>query len=289
MPEMKPVATFFLIPLFLAGAELRLGIIGGDGAEAIAFTQILNDGSHPDHVSGARVVAAYRGGRVDKAGEELRAKWKVEITPDIGSLCRKVDGVLIAGEAHLDQLKAVAATGKPIFLVSPLAAKIEDARGIVKLAQDSGAPWFSASALRFGEISEIKASYVLSVGAWGPTSMDQRAVELLYAIMGAGCEEVSYASASHGEIVMGRWPGRTGTVSFGWPADGWGVDVARSKEAARTRYRIGQDYHSLLVEVVKFFETRQPPVSHNETLEILDFLDAAQRSKANGGAPVKLH
>jgi len=36
-------------------------------------------------------------------------------------------------------------------------------------------------------------------------------------------------------------------------------------------------------EIVKFFETRTPPVSSAETLEIFAFMEAAQRSKAAGG------
>ena len=291
MPGVKLLATLFLIPFCLARAELRLGIVGGDGAEAIAFTQILNDASHPDHIPGARVVAAYRGGRVDKTGEELRAKWKVEITPDVGSLCRRVNAVLIGSgnqAGRLDQIKTVIAAGKPMFFESPLAATLDEARTIVNLVKDSGLPWFSASGFRFGEISEIKASYLFSANAWGPTAMDQRAIEMLYALMGAGCEEVTYSAGSHGGILMGRWPGRVGTVTFGWPEDGWGVEVARSKEAGRIKYKIGQDYRSLLVEVVKFFETSLAPVSSQETLEIFAFLDAAARSKAAGGAPMKL-
>ena len=290
MPGVKLLAILFLIPFCFARAELRLGIVGGDGAEAIAFTQILNDASHPDHVPGARVVAAYRAGRVDKIGEELRTKLKVEITPDVGSLCRRVDAVVIgSGNAagRLEQIKVVIAAGKPMFFESPLAGSLDEARTIVKLVMDSGLPWFSASGFRFGEISEIQASYLFSANAWGPAGMDQRAIEMLYALMGAGCEEVAYAPASQGEILTGRWPGRAATVSSG-PEDGWGVEVARSKEAGRIKYRIRQDYRSLLVEIVKFFETSQPPVSSQETLEIFAFLDAAARSKAAGGAPTKL-
>ena len=43
-------------------ANLRLGIIGTDSTHAVEFTRILNDESAPDHVMGARIVAAYRGG-----------------------------------------------------------------------------------------------------------------------------------------------------------------------------------------------------------------------------------
>ena len=283
MPEVKAAATFFLIPFLLGAAELRLGIVGGDGEDAIAFTRILNDVSDPDHAPGARVVAAYRGSRNDKAGEQLKASWKVEITPDVGSLCRRVDGILILN-GRLEQIKAVMAVGKPVFLRSPIGETIEEARTIVKLAKDSGAPWFAASPLRFGEIAEIKASYLIGATAWGPGPIDQRTVEMLYALMGTGCEEVAYKT----DGAVGSWPGRVGSARVGRPEEGWGVEALRSKDARR-KYKIAPDYRSLLVEVVKFVETRQPPVSSEETLEILSFLDAAQRSKAAGGAPVKLH
>ena len=39
---------------------------------------------------------------------------------------------------------------------------------------------------------------------------------------------------------------------------------------------------------MKFFQTGKPPVSNEETLEIYAFMDAAQRSKAAGGKPMKL-
>ena len=126
MPGVKLFAIFVLTSLLAAGADLRLGIIGTDTSHVIAFTRILNDASLPDHVDGARVVAAFKGGskdvkesatRVDKFAEELKTKWKVEFTPDIASLCRKVDAVLLEsvdGRTHLEQAKIVIAAGKPM-------------------------------------------------------------------------------------------------------------------------------------------------------------------------------
>src|SRR5437016_13625109 len=117
MPKVKHIAVFLLTSLFASGAELRLGIVGTDTSHVTAFTRILNDNSLPDHVPGARVVAAFKGGskdvkesatRVDKFAEELKTKWKVEFSNDIPSLCRKVDAVLIEsvdGRPHLEQAK----------------------------------------------------------------------------------------------------------------------------------------------------------------------------------------
>ncbi|NWG11989.1 MAG: gfo/Idh/MocA family oxidoreductase, partial [Acidobacteria bacterium] len=105
---MRRLALAFIV-IVAAGAGLpaqksesviRAGIIGLDTSHAIEFTRILNDASAADHVSGAKVVAAFKGGspdleastsRIDKYTEQLRTKWNIEIVPDIPALCSKVD------------------------------------------------------------------------------------------------------------------------------------------------------------------------------------------------------
>jgi hypothetical protein len=37
-----------------------------------------------------------------------------------------------------------------------------------------------------------------------------------------------------------------------------------------------------------FFQTGKPPVPPEETLEIMAFMDAAERSRAGGGVPTEL-
>jgi hypothetical protein len=64
--------------------------------------------------------------------------------------------------------------------------------------------------------------------------------------------------------------------------------VFRPKAVVQSRPKAGHTYQQLLVEMVKFFETKQPPVSNEETLEIFAFMDAAQRSREENGKPVKL-
>ena len=125
------LCAVFLAPL-AAAANLRLGIIGTDTSHVIAFTKLLNEESSAQHVPGARVVAAFKGGskdladsyqRVDKFAEELRTKWNVELVPDIPSLCRKVDGVMIEsvdGRQHLEQVKQALASGKSLWIDKPI-------------------------------------------------------------------------------------------------------------------------------------------------------------------------
>jgi len=314
MPKMKSIVVLLLLGAVSASAEIRLGIIGTDTSHVTAFTKILNDAGSPDYLPGARVVAAYKGGspdvessftRVDKFAEELRTKWKIELMGDIPALCRKVDGVLLEsvdGRAHLEQAKAVIAAHKPLFIDKPLAATLEDAREIARLGKEANVPWFSASSLRFAEIAlALKFPDITGALVWGPGPLEPHhhldlswyaihEVELLYTLMGRGCDEVTRVSTPDADVIVGKWKdGRLGTVRALRPYGKFGAVVFRSDEKVNQSDPKSTDsYRPLLVEIVKFFETKQPPFPNEDTIEMFAFMDAAQRSKEAGGAPMKL-
>jgi len=74
------------------------------------------------------------------------------------------------------------------------------------------------------------------------------------------------------------------------PYSDYGAIVNRGREVVVSHPKAGEatDYHPLVVEIVKFFLTGKPPVANAETLEMFAFMDAAQRSKEQGGKPVAL-
>ena len=294
-------------------ADIRLGIIGTDTSHAIVFTQMFNDATRADHVPGARVVAAFKGGsadidsswsRVDKYAEELKTKWNVEFVPDIPSLCRKVDAVLLEsndGRKHLPQAKLVFAAGKPVFIDKPLASTLEDAREIVRIAREAGVPFFSSSSARFDGIAmAMKFPDAMGAVVWGPGPLESHhyldlswyaihPIELLYTLMGPGCEEVSRVASADSDEIVGRWKnGRIGTVRANRPHGAQGAVVFRGDKAIQSDASMKEGYGPLLVQIVKFFQTGTPPVAADETLEIFAFMDAAQRSKESGGRPVRL-
>jgi len=313
MPEVKLTVILFLCVIPAAAATLRLGIIGTDTSHVTAFTEILNDESSPDHVPGGQVVAAYKGGspdiessatRVDQFADELRNKWKLRFYTSIPEMCQHVDAILLEsvdGRVHLAQARAVIAAHKPLFIDKPLASTLEDAREIDRLARAAGLPWFSASSLRFGEIAEtMKFADATGVETWGPGPLEPHhqldlawyaihPIELLYSLMGPGCEEVSRTYSPDADVLVGRWKdGRIGAVRALRPYSDYGAVVFRPKQIVESPSRPADSYRPLLVEVMKFFETGQPPVPNQETLEIFAFMDAAQRSKDEGGRPMRL-
>ncbi len=316
MPYVKLSLTLWFCVLAASAAEIRLGIIGTDTSHVPAFTKLLNDPTAPGHVAGARVVAAVKGGspdvkesasRVEQYAEEIRARYGVEIVPDTAALLGKVDAVLIEsvdGRPHLAEARPVIAARKPFFVDKPLAASLEDAREIARLARDAGVPWFSASSLRFGAIGVegAKLKGITGASTWGPGPFEEHQpldlswyaihpIELLYTLMGPGCETVTRTAAADADVIVGKWKdGRLGTVRAIRPYSDYGAVVTRGREVTVLHPKSGEaaDYRPLVAEIVTFFETGKPPVSNDVTLEIFAFMDAAQRSKEQGGAPVRL-
>ena len=310
----KLYLIFSSVATIASAAELRLGIVGTDASHATAFAKFFNAADAPATFQGARIVAAYKGGspdvessrtRVDKFAEELRTTYKVEIVPDIPTLTSKVDAVLLLsvdGRIHLPQAKQVFAAKKPVFIDKPLAATLEDARAIAKLAREAGVPWFSTSSLRFGSLAEsMKGPGVRGAVVWGPGPTEEHhpldmswygihAVELLYTILGPGCESVSMHSEQDADVAVGRWKdGRLGTVRLFRPYGPFGAVVFRDKDVVQSDPKIkAVDYEPMLGKIVQFFRTGERPVPEAETLELFAFMDAAQRSKKQGGSPVRL-
>jgi Oxidoreductase family, NAD-binding Rossmann fold len=304
---------FFCITLPLApAADLRLGLIGTDTSHATAFTSALNDASSPNHVPGARVVAAFKGGspdleesrkRLDVYAAELRDKWGVRFVPSISDLCPLVDGLLLEsvdGRPHLAQFREAVRCGKPVFIDKPLASTLADAFAIARLARESNIPWFSASALRFSPIAELRNPQAVSAIVWAPAPLEPHhqldlswygihAVEMLYTLLGPGCLEVERMSSPDDDVITGRWKdGRLGTVHTQRPYGKYGGVVFLRDRTLQARPDIPIDYIPLVRQIVAFMQTKVPPVSNGETLEIFEFMDASQRSVASGGSVVKL-
>ncbi len=296
---------------------IRVGIIGLDTSHAIEFTRILNDDSSADHVPGAKVVAAFKGGspdveasasRVDRYTEQLRAKWGLEIVPDIPTLCSKVDAILLLsvdGRRHLEQVRPVFAARKRVFIDKPLAASLTDARAIARLGAEAKVPWFSCSSLRYHSSTQAlkqdaRLGSILGCDAYSPSPTEPHhpdlfwygihGVEILYTLMGPGCESVIRVHSPGADLVVGRWKdGRIGTFrgiregKTGYGATAFGKDGVRISDPVT-----GSPYGGLLVQIVKFFETGVPPLSAEETLEIFAFMQAAELSKQRGGGAVSM-
>jgi len=109
-------------------------------------------------------------------------------------------------------------------------------------------------------------------------------------VLGPGCQEVARTHTDASDVIIGRWKGgRIGEVRALRPDSDYGALIFRTGGKTAISPNMDDSYRPLVVQLVKFFETKQPPVPNEETLEVIEFMAAAQRSMTQGGATVKLH
>jgi len=270
-----------------------------------AFTKVLNEPNDQWHVPGARVTHGYASfspdlqasySRVDGFKRDVIDKYGVTLVDSVEALVAEVDAVLLEsvdGRRHLAEARPVIAAGKPLFIDKPLAANYADAAEIMRLAAEANNPIFSSSSLRYdANILAIKTDAelgaVLACDAFSPAHLDPtnpglfwygvHGVEILFTFMGVGCRKLTCHSSDGYDLVLAEWAdGRAGTLrGIRAGAGNYGATVYGEKKLRQTTYSTAMPiYHQLLKEIVPFFQTGRPPVSAEETLEIMAFMQAA--------------
>jgi hypothetical protein len=295
---------------------LRLGILDFDSSHSVEFTQRLNHvGVDRDQfVDGARVVLGWPGTsvmspeRVPEFTREVEA-CGVELVDAPERMLGRIDAVLvlsICGQAHLRRVRPFLEARVPVFVDKPFACSRADAEEIVRLARTHETMLWSSSGLRFSaevlDFQHKQAAYGPLHGAvcYGPAKRAEgnpglfhygiHAVEMLFALMGPGCETVATTYVEGAEVATGRWrDGRIATVRgnrAGSTAYGFVAFCERGviPQPVSSRYA----YRNLCCAIVESFQTGRPAVPHADTLEIVQFILASQESERRAGTPVSL-
>jgi len=328
---LRLIFAFVLTASTLTAAEpVKVGIIGLDNYQAVAFTELFHNPKVEGDLAGIKVIAAFPAGSpdIEESVREL-PKWKeqiqklgVEIVNSPEAVLKRVDAVLVMsvdGRAHLEQLKPILKAGKPVYIGRPLAASLADAVEIYRFAAEHKTPIFSCSQHRFspgfiGMRKHPEVGDVLGADVYGGCPREPHhpdlfwhgihGVETLYTIMGPGCVSVSRTATDTADVVVGVWKDeRVGTyrgIRKGAPKYsatvfgskgvstagiyGHGVPV-KGVVPTNDKY---MGYEATAIEIAKFFKTRTPPVTAEETIELFAFMEAAEESKRQKGAVVKL-
>lgn len=283
----------------------KIGVIGLDTSHSEMFTRDINEGTLKDR--GYRVVAAYPHGSKDIASA-LKMKPRivqamkdmgVKIVDSIPALLKEVDYILLEsndGRVHLEQAKQVIDAGKPLFIDKPMGQDLKNVEAIFKIASEKNVPLFSSSSLRYdanvlkvksGEVGKVLGADIYTYAEIEPNHIDLawymiHGVEMLYTVMGTGCEKVIRTFSEVQELVTGYWrDGRIGTVR--------GIRTGANNIAGTVFGETGiapvgpfAGYGPLVKEILDFFDTGIIPVKPEETMEIFKFMEAAQRSRFSG-------
>lgn len=308
------LSTSLPLNAMIQASPVKVGIVGLDTSHAPAFAKIFNSENPPPEFRGLKVVAAYPKGsadiessasRIPKYTEEVRG-YGVEISASIADMLKLVDVVLLEtndGRPRKEQAFEILKAKKPMFIDKPVAASLTDVVAIYDKARELKVPVFSTSSLRYLPAAqavryEDKIGKVLAADAFSPATLEPHhpdlfwygihGVEILFTVMGPGCETVSRYTTNNMDVVVGQWSdGRIGTFrgtregkhEYGGTAFGTTGNLALGPF---------DGYEGLAKKIAAFFLTKQTPVDEKETLEVYAFMQAADESKARGGAKVTL-
>jgi predicted dehydrogenase len=294
---------------------IKLGILDFDTSHAVEFTKRLNhiEGTPKEQfVEGARVVVGCPGEsklspeRIEGFTTQMK-KFGVPLVEKPADMIGKVDGMLIEsvdGTVHYERAKPFLEAGIACFIDKPFTCSTADAKKILELSEKKKAPVFSSSSLRYApEVVEYaadpKPGKLVGCLVYGPASLSPvpernaglyhygiHPVEILYTLMGPGCTRVTSTHEKGADVVTGHWKdGRVATVrGIRAGASGYGFTAFAEKGIKSVTVGIGFIYRELLKKVVEFFKNGKSPVEPSTMVEIMAFIEAANKSGANHGA-----
>ncbi len=295
---------------------IRLGIVDFDTSHAVEFTRRFNHvGVAADqYVEGARVVLGYPGDsemspeRIPEFTRQV-AECGVELVDDPSEMIGKIDAVLIhslCGAPHLERVRPFLSASIPAFVDKPFACSTDDAAEMINLSAEKNVTLFSSSALRYApEIEQVTASSspagaIHGVLTYGPAKRAAgnpglfhygvHPTEMLFTLMGSGCQQVTTTYTDDAEVCTGEWNDgriatlrglRTGSTAYGFVAF---CETGVVSQTVSTRYV----YRNLCQAIVDGFVTGKAPIAIEETYDIVRFIAAAFESEESGGRTVSL-
>jgi len=293
---------------------IRLGVLDFDTSHCTAFTTRLNHiGVAKDQwVDGAKVVIGCPGEsklspeRIPGFTDQMK-KLGVPLVDKPEEMIGKVDAMLIEavdGTVHFERARPFLEAGLPCFIDKPFTCSVADAKKIIDLAEKKKVPVFSSSSLRYApEVVEYAADpkhgKLVGCVVYSPASLspipDRNAglfhygihgVEVLYTLMGPGCQRVSCVHEKGTDVVTGTWKdGRIGTLrGIREGAAGYGFVGFGEKGVKAVTVGTGAIYRELCKKIVETFEKKMSVLDPAITLEIMAFIEAANKSGANHGA-----
>jgi predicted dehydrogenase len=296
---------------------IRLGIIDFDSSHCVEYTRRINQHAIPSEqwVEGARVVLGYPGqsnvaqNRIDEFTPQV-IECGVELVDDSEAMIGRIDGVLIlslGGNRHLERLRPFLEAGVPTYIDKPATCDVAEFAEIMSLAETHGTLAWSSSAARFADDVEQLQSELerledfSGLEVFGPAHFSDvnrglfhygiHITEMLFTLMGSGCERLTAMCCDDCDLVAARWSdGRIGSLrGLRRGCTGYGFTCFTDRGILHRQVSLKTAYRNLCQALVRSFDTEVAPVDLNQTYEIIRFLDAVESSRHEDGSPVSLN
>jgi predicted dehydrogenase len=260
-------------------------------------------GATDQRLEGARVVKIYD---EDREGAEMMQQiYGIdEVCDSPEELTDGVDAVIAADSGEYDKWKLVVPAleaGLPTFIDKPLAESPDVAQQIVDIAAAHNAPLMSCSSFRWcdgamemreqlGGLGQIE----LLSGVSGQGKFHIYAIhptEFAFGILGPGVTSVINVGSEDRDIVrMTRSDGAQIVLNMFWSGvmRGGQMFTVGGKDGWHTITQLGALYHPMMEAFLAMAECGEMPISGDEMVEVIAVIDAARRSREEGGVEIAI-
>ncbi len=278
---------------------MRMGIVGAENSHARNMAKNLNVDKH---VRGFRVTHLW--GETRKFARQTAQVGEI---PNIVSrpkdMLGQVDCVMVChrdGGPHVAAARPFVKAGLPVFIDKPLSTSLAQAKSLMRLRKETGAPIVSSSALplqrcaretrqELGKLGTLHWLHLSGSGDWrskygGIFFYGIHQADLLVELVGTDARHVWMTTNRDRTNILVNFPdGLTAVLSVVPGARGWTVDARGDKGMLQKPFTMDPNSHLVTARLVtRMFRTGVEPIEQTRMLAPVALLEAARKSRERG-------
>jgi hypothetical protein len=241
---------------------------------------------------------SYAFAEINKPGsldtEAWCSKYGVQALSSIEELVEKSDYIIVLSPDNPEQHERLSRiplmSRKPVYIDKTFSPDLLSGTRMFELADKYSTPMFSSSALRFaqelsgypgGGVTPQSLEYVATMGPGSYETYSVHQFEMIVSLMGTGAKRIKSLSTDNSRLLTVEYTdGRRASIQQIQQVpfqlslqlkNGNGIFFSQCSDI----------FPRLIDAILDFFETGKPPVSKEETLEIMALIEAGSKALKN--------
>lgn len=226
--------------------------------------------------------------------EEWCSKNGVKPLASIEELVEKSDYIIVLSPdnpEHHERLSQISLmSGKPVYIDKTFSPDLSTGARMFNLAEKHGTPVFSSSALRFARellsypdnvVNRESLEYVATCGPGKFSNYSVHQFEIIVSLLGPGAKRIKSLSSGNGRLLAVEYMNGQRASMLQMANMPFQVSLQLKNGDGMFINQCTDIFQLLVHSMLEFFKTGKPPVSRDETLEIMALIDAGNKALEN--------
>ena len=244
---------------------------------------------------------AYAYAEMDKPGgittDQWCEKYGVQRLDSIDEVVEKSDCIIVLSpdnpERHWDLCQKPLRSGKCVYVDKTFALEKSTAEALVKIAEESGTPFFSTSALRFAdELKDIDREGICFINSRGPGNFDTYSIhqiEPIVVLMGSEVKRIMSVGSGYETMVIEFSNGRRAVMShYDWKGVDFEMIVNYEDGSIYKVPQMTGYFDNFINKLCTFFKTGETFADHAETVSVMGIIEAGNKALKTPGEWVEV-